>query len=788
MTKRKLPMIAYGKLKDTEKLLQWLKDYGWRRRHISHFNSINDGGWYNEHWQDYFYKRQDIFSGNQVKNIFEDDPVWDNEKHPMTERFFLMLDYLQSVNQQLEIYYHDEMACLVGYDEIRYVMPSEYFEILPLTDYNQLFSGELHLLLESDSQYTLPALPNDASKAQLAEAISQKQDNLSKLQQEKDNIRNGETAGLKELQTQIEVLQAEMNKKKQELMEQLEAKMKEFTQQKTLLEQQLFLLETQIYGIRCYLGEVVKFHKIREGRPGDINTPIVVYQKIRYLDEELGKAVSLYGFGSYEDDTKQFLSLLKNRDDMRDIFVPEEKSVALIKVSRSDTVKHTSGAVANALEDYEIYHAKQLAVLVRNGEELYISWLDKDKISLSDENAFYSTKKRNTEYEYDEKNIKTKSSAKEEVVSRFFILSILQGITDHGIIIQIPEKIHILSKNQRYVILSMADGYLADYTYGYFSDILDRFGKIPMKEGDQVLTLLKISRDDYHSKDAQLTYNNDRGIGERNRTHDAIISPYQVIPVNKVLFDLVIEWEYEKIQCVLKTNEIPHDHGFTISTTSVVETEKMLGYESDSIRIYAESISDRISRDFISSKLTDEDIQKMCEYTISGSCYYINQNGRECLYRHSPKEANEIIFKKRFIKVTAVRKIYHYYLSAEKEYGRYRDSNARANLEIEPDEIIPLTFLCPTWLQYVITTKNIGRWRVGNTDLSYADSLKYLNICLQYLNKRREEEKVAMVEAGLKNWIDEHADWDVLVTEWRIENRIRKLTPFQAKRFARTLS
>ncbi len=45
-----------------------------------------------------------------------------------------------------------------------------------------------------------------------------------------------------------------------------------------------------------------------------------------------------------------------------------------------------------------------------------------------------------------------------------------------------------------------------------------------------------------------------------------------------------------------------------------------------------------------------------------------------------------------------------------------------------------------------------------------------------------------LTEARLEQWIEKTAEWDVAVLEWRIKNRIRRLTPFQARRFAKELS
>lgn len=69
------------------------------------------------------------------------------------------------------------------------------------------------------------------------------------------------------------------------------------------------MLETEIYAIRCITGEVVNFTKLTDGRNADAANPVVVYQKLRYLDEEMGKIMALYNFDG--EDCRYFEELLK---------------------------------------------------------------------------------------------------------------------------------------------------------------------------------------------------------------------------------------------------------------------------------------------------------------------------------------------------------------------------------------------------------------------------------------------------------------------------------------------
>ena len=268
-----------------------------------------------------------------------------------------------------------------------------------------------------------------------------------------------------------------------------------------------------------------------------------------------------------------FLRILKFRSDIRQIFVPDERCITVLRISRTGTVKGDSNVVANSLRDYVTYHGGQLAILVRNGEQLHIAWLDEDKVVLHDENAFYSPKRQKTERQVEENN-PTYISSKEEIVSRYFLLSIIQGISDQGKLIHFPERVNVLSADPRYIIFSMADGWIADKRFGTFAGILKRVSEIPMKEGDMVLTGMAITRDDIYSRGGHSqyeSYNNDRGIGYKNRTHDAYLEPRKIVPVNKVLYDLKVDYSYEKIRGIAKKEQ--HEEGDHFSTTRYLEED-----------------------------------------------------------------------------------------------------------------------------------------------------------------------------------------------------------------------
>lgn len=66
----------------------------------------------------------------------------------------------------------------------------------------------------------------------------------------------------------------------------------------------------------------------------------MIYQKVRYLDEELGKWVSIYGYDGNSESLDMFEKLLAARKDLQEIFAPG-KNAFLLKISKQEVTKLT---------------------------------------------------------------------------------------------------------------------------------------------------------------------------------------------------------------------------------------------------------------------------------------------------------------------------------------------------------------------------------------------------------------------------------------------------------------
>jgi len=189
---------------------------------------------------------------------------------------------------------------------------------------------------------------------------------------------------------------------------------------------------------------------------------------------------------------------------------------------------------------------------IRDGENLSISWLDPDKIMLSEEDLFYSAKTGVTSpADISEK----RSSTREDILSRWFFFNILQGVLDRGVLLRVPEKVSVTEVNSPYITFSAADAWLYDDRYGSFSDLLKKSSHIPLKKGDMILTGTKISRE--YTSTVHDSWDNERGIGEKNRTRGKSLPAIEIMPVNKVLPSVKAEYTIRTYTAVIKESMVP---------------------------------------------------------------------------------------------------------------------------------------------------------------------------------------------------------------------------------------
>lgn len=753
----------------------------WNDNFIPENNKMANPSWVGDHWQNYFYERQGLFK--DCLNVMDSHDF----KRSSIDDLKALLTHLKDMGEKLQLFYFDDTACVIGYENRQYLMNPSFVKPEYLKDYSELTGSEIKSLTgHISSTGLLPSVIEESSIKTLSdkksEAEKAMEDAKAEIKAKEDEIRQ-------EMYKKIEEMKALMQGKLDELNEKVEQYQKE-----------IFILESQIYSIRCYTGEVIKFHQVRSGKAAPKEEALILYQKIRFLDEELGKHISIFDYDG-EDDTR-LIPLLKARDDIAELLAPGSKSLTILRTSRTGRFIAANENVDNVLAEYDMYHGKQLALLLRNGENLYIAWCDADNIVINEENAFYSTAKQTEEIaEGADSAINNVKTDIHEALSRYYLLAILQGMIDTKNILDFPESVNVLDPVQRYVIFSLAEGWIAESKYGTFAEMLEKSRKNPVKKGDDIITILHLSpeREGKYKK-----YCNDRGIGYKNRTSGAFLHGQTIYPVNLVLNDVVVEYEFEAIEVTESLGE--HEvlctrNGVTTKETvpcmkyTISENASFTGTENTTFEFETYRDIKAQHKDLLECVINRKDALGNI-YHYEPTLYYKDNDGREHSYCRRDcfsqcdtlEPTDKYLYCKRITRCRIIKEIPHTFVSVKQNgYGNYsndfKNTTYHVNLEVYEDEYFSLTFFCSSWIKEIIQNGNIGNLRFPGASPSFADMLPYLHKVLEYLNKREIAEKDMLIETGGEAFIEAHSDWDAILCEWKIANNIHNLSPTRAKKF-----
>ena len=754
MEKKKFFVIGTAKL-DIEKFRKFRAKEREKRRK-------KEKCWPAKLWPDYFYHHQDLAQ-------YADEGYYDTNglNHTPRDSFDKQVEatdtYLNAMGLSWDLLLTNDMITIIRYGKLSFGLPPEIIECHLYTDLDHETISDLRQRIGTKENGMNAIVPSGGiTKAHMTDELSSVRGKIEEKKKEIEDLEEKEREEIAEMRRQIEA-------KYKEQFDLINEKKKEMEAMMDRLEKQLFVLDTELYSIRCFMGETVQFVQLRKGVHTSVDTPVILYQKVRYLDEEMGKFLAVYRFDS--DDKELFEEALKHRDDLFDLFAPPEKSVSLIKVSHHSVSFDIDPNVANMLKEYETFHGHQIGILLRDGENLWIGWTEEERINVT-EDVFLKPKTDVTAVEDS-----GPSSTKEEIASRYFIFSILQGVLHNNQMIHQPEGTSVF-KESPYVVFSMADGWLEDNRFGTFSEIVKRTDQ-KLQVGDMVLTTLYITRDDRYSGryGGHATYldawHNDRGRGERNRTHDASIPDKQVLPVNLIDMEVSYSLLYDEYRCDLIQVPTDKEGVYTYETS---RTEEKIGEGTDNFKVWNGFYDNRKDPKYDLRGLTEKEIYAWyLEYDKKNWNTYGDKDlidpHRETASYKVPKG-----IRKNFTRL-------HFYLSAEKEGSRWSGKRSYANMEIEEGEYLNLTYLNSVYVLYAIQNRKIGGWAISGKTMDYANSIQYLNIVLEYLRKRETEE-----EKMLEKYMDLYPEWQVDLSEWRLKNGYHRLTDARAKRFAKYIA
>ena len=688
------------------------------------------------------------------------EEAWIRHRAECAKKYRTFISFSTEWHQNVNVgYWEDyEFAFLyygAGNQGVLVPAPERYLEYIPPKDYSALTPEQIRLELSGATQENVfDLLPLDARDSVTAASIRNqlesekiKLDALMAEMKDVENAANGELA----------VLKKEIEKKTQELYEKKAAMLAELSEKKASMEirmeefgTQIYMLEAQIYAIECYAGQTVKFARIRSGRNAPDDTPVIVHQKFRFLDEELGKLASLYEI--QWDEMDLFESFLRHHPLALETFAPDERCVVMVRLSRTNTTigRNQNFPYSNLMSTYRYYHGTTVGLIIRNGENLYMGWTEENRVNLSDNLVFgkesaivkpqqETPPKFHSEVErldYVKKQVKSAREFTDEIINRAFIFNILQGVVDHSNILPMPEPVSFMQPG-KYIIFSMADNWLADTRFGSFTEILERCSKDP-KKGDMILTtqhLIAERRTNWSGGWVDQSWHNDRGRGIRNRTHDVCAENGHIYPVNLVEYDEPVPKIRYRYAISPAANDIHRAPNAQPAYLETVVTEKRNADGSASAENRLPEGAEIVER-----------------FDYVGKHVFISLPKTNCLYRWDSED---------------------------------QEANPRANFELYEGEYINLTFLNSVWLTWVVNNRFLGDWKIKGEPVTYAYGIKYLKTALDFIKKREIEEK-RLIE-GVDPTICENSDWPLQLSEWKLEHDVRVMTEYQAKRFVKSI-
>ena len=556
--KIKIPVIGTAYFKDLDgyaafwqaKDYEWVKEHGKQMREAIYATKVPYARkmvdaldrWLYDHW-----------SLSHCTEEEKTQRVWKKAKD-MMDNLCEVVSYSEQYQQPFQVRAIFEFGAYITLGTTDFfILQHEDFltEIRRPVDYSGYTLGELRALAtDTNAGTTAPAVLHDGiSISQAKSVIDESRDRLEAMKKEQEDLRWERHQELTELKRQADEAMAALRKRKEELMDMLERQKEELEEKVEQMNDQIFFLESQIYCIECYLGEAVNFTKIRSGRNAPDTEPVVLYQKLRYLDCEMGRLVSLYELDFGE--IKLFEQFLAASPEALEVFAPNDRCVTLVRLSQSGLEYGLHPIYANMLKAYEKYHGKMVGIIIRNGENIYLGWTDDEKVIVTDDLFLDFTPAETvpSEIPVDETERQMKDRLKKEraqmrvfareAVSRVFIFNILQGIVDNSNLLPLP-KGEKISKESKYVRFSMADRWLVDNRFGSFTDIVKRCNA-QFSEGDMLLTTQYL-----HAQQGQYQ-KNDRGRGYNDRTHDVNVENCTIYPLNLIEYSepyTVTDYQY----------------------------------------------------------------------------------------------------------------------------------------------------------------------------------------------------------------------------------------------------
>ena len=274
---------------------------------------------------------------------------------------------------------------------------------------------------------------------------------IEKVSNFEDKAFTAQLAEINNLKAEMEAKLTAMYEMQAKMMAELQEKIKRY-------EHEILIMRSDLTAFEYRNGLTVDFMNIHKGANAPVNQPIIIHQKLIYLDEDLPRLKDLYDVnsGSLEVAIKHSPALLEH-------ICPTSKGITFLKMRNSAGRYELNNTVMKFVRDVM---ANEVGVLIRNGENTWLTWLDSKDISLSADS--FTSKSSNEE------------TSLSLLQSRYYLFNLIMGLIERNEILQLDHVPTNMFADPG-IIWSNADSQIADSTYVELSKIipiLNRYSKV----------------------------------------------------------------------------------------------------------------------------------------------------------------------------------------------------------------------------------------------------------------------------------------------------------------------
>ena len=611
------------------------------------------------------------------------------------------------IGRMVEIVYETGLYVVVEYAVGRYVtLPKVFVQIRRAPDYSGVSLGSLssYLTLDAPGGASYLSLMPVGQSATLSTTEAELRSATENLQSE-----------IAKAEDEYKLAKQEMEKKLQELKAQQEKALSALRAKVEELKDCIFVFEMNIFALRSLFGETFSLVQLVGGKSSQ--APLVLYQKFRFCDEEF----ALLGGRGFDGSHGSVSQLFTNRL-VRERFCPSDKCISFFRVSK-DGKKYAYDADVDGLAALEYYHGNQIGMLIRNGENVWLSFID-EEVTLSDNlfesastHAVASKKLEGSHIDARRDAIvlgetKLRDPVVRSMLNRVQVFNVIKGVIENTNIFPELKGVDILRAPSNLVVFSSADNQLTTSKYPSFSDYFTTW-RVPdiesmLRSGDPILVVSEAAATRFTSRGEA---HRSRGYANRARDAEDIDSGMNRLSV------IERKDEYYRLQ----VDKPPYKRA----------------EDNNGVTVYYRSSVDK-------SEMGKPNV--VCEPKFT---YY----------------------------VSAARHPYDW--TRRDAWGNLPSRVNRVNLHIYRDEFCPMVYVNSNYVKSWLEQRNIGDWGGSNytylTNNCFYPALKFL--------QEREEKAVRLIQKFVPSFAGTSDELDSLL-DWQKQFKVKVITEYQAKRFA----